>query len=104
MLNASLQSSRGSGTDIESLRDLAQVRQFISSPLASALSDAPVAPFYLAIVYLIHPHLGWLSIGAGLLILLAALINQKLAKNPLAQAAKHSATALEKVRQLRGSR
>jgi ATP-binding cassette subfamily C protein len=96
ILDASLQTGLASGTDIQGLRDLGQVRQFISSPLVSALFDAPVAPLYFAIIYLIHPHLGWLSLGAALLILIVAVVNQRLASKPLAQASRHAAAALQK--------
>jgi ATP-binding cassette subfamily C protein len=96
LLDASLQTREEAATDIQSLRDLGQVRQFISSPLVSALFDAPVAPFYLAIIYLIHPQLGWLSMGAALLIFFVALVNQHLSRKPLAQAARQSADALQK--------
>jgi ATP-binding cassette subfamily C protein len=72
------------------------LRQFISSPLAGALFDAPIAPLYLAIIYLIHPHLGWLALGAALLILVVAIINQQVSKAPLSEASLHSAAALQK--------
>lgn len=96
VLDASLQTGQASGSDIQGLRDLGQVRQFISSPLVSALLDAPVAPFYLVVVYLIHPHLGWLSLAAALLILIVAIVNQRLASKPLAEASLHAAAALRK--------
>lgn len=96
VLDASLQTGQGSASDIQSLRDLGQIRQFLSSPLVSALFDAPVTPFYFAVIFLIHPHLGWLSLGAALLILLVALLNQRLAGKPLAEVSRHSAAALQK--------
>ncbi|WP_163271094.1 type I secretion system permease/ATPase [Chelativorans alearense] len=96
ILAASLQSSRRAGTDIQGLRDLAQLRQFIASPLASALFDVPVTPLYLALVYLIHPQLGWVALAAALLILLVAGINQMLTENPLAEASRHGAAAFQK--------
>lgn len=96
ILDVSLQTGQSSGSDIQGLRDLGQLRQFISSPLVSALFDAPVAPFYLAVVFLIHPHLGWLSLGAALLILIVAVVNQRLARKPLAEASHYAAAALRK--------
>ncbi len=96
VLDASLQTDHASGADIQGLRDLGQLRQFISSPLVSALFDAPVAPVYFAIIFLIHPHLGWLSLGAALLILIVAAVNQRLAQKPLSLVSRHSAAALQK--------
>ncbi|SOE17222.1 ATP-binding cassette subfamily C protein [Hoeflea halophila] len=96
ILDASLQTGKDSGSDVQGLRDLDQVRQFVSSPLVSALFDAPVAPIYLALMFLIHPHLGWLSLGAALLIVFVAIVNQRFSRKPLAEATQHSAAALRK--------
>ena len=96
MLDASLQTAQRGGPDIQGLRDLAQLRQFVSSPLVSALFDAPVAPLYLGLVLLIHPHLGWLSLGAAVLLILVSVLNQKLTSKPLAESAQYGMTALQK--------
>lgn len=81
------------------LRDLVQVRQFISSPLASALLDAPVAPFYFALIYLIHPSLGWLLFAATILILGIAVTNQRVSSKALALTSTHTAAALQKAQE-----
>lgn len=39
----------GQEGDAQALRDLSQLRQFVSSPLVGALFDAPVTPLYLAL-------------------------------------------------------
>jgi ATP-binding cassette subfamily C protein len=96
MLDASLQTAQRGGPDIQGLRDLGQLRQFVSSPLVSALFDAPVAPLYLGVVLLIHPHLGWLSLGAAVLLILVSVVNQKLTSKPLAESAQYGMTALQK--------
>jgi ATP-binding cassette subfamily C protein len=85
--------SENSG-DIQGLRDLGQLRQFISSPLLCALLDAPVAPLYFALLFLIDARLGWLATGVGAAILIVALLNLQLSKKPLAEAAAQSAAAL----------
>lgn len=82
-------------TDVQGLRDIAHLRQFVSSPLVCALLDAPVVPLYLALLYLIEPHLGWLSVGMALLIVLAAAVNQRLSSKPLAESSSRAAAALE---------
>lgn len=96
ILAASLRGGASARGDVQGLRDLGQLRQFISSPLVSALFDLPVVPLYLALVYLIHPQLGWLSAIAALAILLVAGINQMLTKTPLDEAAEHGVAALGK--------
>ncbi|WP_052161839.1 type I secretion system permease/ATPase [Hoeflea sp. BAL378] len=96
VMSASLKGARVSGGDIQGLRDLAQVRNFLSSPLAGALFDIPVAPAYLAVVFLIHPSLGWLSLGAAVVIVLVSIVNERVTKAPHAEAGNHTLTALQK--------
>jgi PrtD family type I secretion system ABC transporter len=96
MLAASLRSARRGGPDVQGLRDLGQLRQFISSPLVSALFDAPVAPLYLALIFIIHPHLGWITLAAAILLIAVSLLNQQWTKTPLAESARHGMTALER--------
>jgi PrtD family type I secretion system ABC transporter len=95
VLAASLRGGSPTHGEVQGLRDLAQLRQFVSSPLVSGLFDAPTVPLYLALVFLIHPQLGWLSLAAVLLILLIAGLNQRLTKAPLDEAAEHAAAALQ---------
>jgi len=76
LLAASLAGS-GQGHDAASLlRDLGQARSFLASPVFSALLDAPFAPLFLLIVFMIHPMLGGLVLlGIGVL-LVVTLLNQ----------------------------
>jgi ATP-binding cassette subfamily C protein len=97
LLDASLRLARHGGPDAQGLRDLAQVRQFVSSPLISALFDAPIAPLYIALVYLVHPHLGWLTFGMAILLLAISILNQQVTRAPLAEASRHSMAALHEV-------
>lgn len=75
------------------LRQLHQVRSFIASPTMLVLFDAPLAPLYFGAVFLIHPHLGFISLIAGLLLAAIAVLNQKATALPLAQAALHASRA-----------
>ncbi|WP_088347609.1 MULTISPECIES: type I secretion system permease/ATPase [Rhodomicrobium] len=96
VLTASLHAPHAGAADMQGLRDLAQVRQFITSPLAAGMFDAPMAPLFLIVVFLVHPHLGWLALGAACLIVLIALLNQHLTRAPLSDASRHAASALGK--------
>lgn len=59
------------------LRDLRQIRQFVGSPALTAFFDAPMTPFFLLMVFLMHWLLGIVAV-AGLLALLAlAIINER---------------------------
>ena len=101
---AGLVGSTASNDDssMAALRNLRQVRSFISSPVMLMVFDAPMAPFYLGAVYLIHPDLGNIATFAALLLLVIAYINQKMTAgsfgeaNQFASKADAQAEALER--------
>jgi len=65
---------------------LQSLRNFITGPVLLTMFDAPIAPIYLLAVFLIHPQLGWIVTSTSALLLLFALINQKLTAAPFAHA------------------
>ncbi len=68
------------------IKDLRQIRQFVASPALTAVFDAPWAPFFLLLVFLMHWLLGVVAM-IGLLILLAlAIINERLSRKATASA------------------
>jgi PrtD family type I secretion system ABC transporter len=73
------------------VRDLDTVRQFISSPPALAFFDAPWAPVFIAVIFLIHPWLGFFAIFAALFILFLALLTEWTSRGPLRNASEHTA-------------
>jgi ATP-binding cassette subfamily C protein len=80
-------------TAAQGLRSLQQVRNFIIGPVMPLMFDAPLAPLYFAVVFLIHPTLGFIVVGAGLLLCLVAIINQQVTASPFAEAGGHSHAA-----------
>src|ERR1700729_3916732 len=68
------------------LGDPQQLRAFITGPVILMMLDAPVAPFYLLAVYMIHPQLGMIVTVTGVALMVIALLNQKLTAVPFAQA------------------
>jgi ATP-binding cassette subfamily C protein len=71
------------GGSVNALRNLHQVRSFISGPVMLMLFDAPMAPLYFAAVFLVHRDLGILVLGAGFVLLAIALLNQRVTAAPL---------------------
>ena len=58
-----------SGSDgLQPLRDLDQVRGFLSGIGPAALFDLPWMPLYLAICFLFHPWIGWTATAGGVLL------------------------------------
>jgi ATP-binding cassette subfamily C protein len=80
-------------TNMQALRNLHQVKSFISSPVMLLLFDAPLAPLYFAAIFLIHPDLGWIALVCGLLLIVIALLNQRATQQPLAAAGVSAARA-----------
>jgi ATP-binding cassette subfamily C protein len=73
-------------SNVQTLRNLHQVKSFIASPVMLLLFDAPLAPLYFAAIFLIHPDLGWIALSCGLLLIVIALLNQRATRLPLAEA------------------
>ncbi len=71
--------------DVQALRDLQQVRTFVTSPVMLLLFDAPLAPIYFAAGFLIHPILGCIMTAACLVLLALALLNERMTARSFAQ-------------------
>ena len=68
------------------LRDLRQIRQFLASPALVAFFDAPMTPFFLLLIFLMHWMIGIVA-TIGLFILLGmALMNERWSRNELEKA------------------
>ena len=68
-------------------QDLTAVRTFLSSPGVGALLDAPLMPFYIAIIWLVHPVLGMIALGSAFLLAAFAIGGEWLTRNPTLKAA-----------------
>jgi PrtD family type I secretion system ABC transporter len=67
----------------QSLRDLDHLRQFLTGPGVHAAFDAPWMPIYIAVLFLVHPLLGWVALGGAALLLLLAMFNEFATRGPL---------------------
>lgn len=68
------------------VRDLEVVRGFLASPAVLGLFDLPWIPIFLAVVFLIHPWLGWLTVAGAAVVVIAALLNRVSTREPISQA------------------
>lgn len=64
VFNASFESylNQSSTGPVRAFGDLLQIRQFFTGNGIFAFFDAPWAPIYIAVLFFLHPMLGWLSI------------------------------------------
>lgn len=90
-LMARAKTKPGEPSTRQAMRDFDTVRQTVGGPAASAMFDAPWTPLYLIVAYAIHPVLGWLIVGAGIVLIALALVNEHQTRKKSNDA--HSATA-----------
>jgi ATP-binding cassette, subfamily C, bacterial exporter for protease/lipase len=68
------------------IRDLDVVRGFLGSPAILGIFDVPWIPFFLAIVFFIHPWLGYLTLAGAVVVGIAAYLNQMVTRDAIASA------------------
>src|SRR5829696_10487239 len=84
--------TRNQGDGQQPLRDLDQVRSFLSGAGPAAFFDLPWMPLYVGICFLFHPWIGWAALaGAGLLITLT-LLTDGLTRAPAKSTVAHAQT------------
>ncbi len=93
-LRVSMDNSRIGEVSIEPMRHLATIRQFVSSRSVFALLDFPFAPIFIGILYILHPVLFWLTLAGAVLLLILAVINQKVTQAATARAAAQQGSAM----------
>lgn len=68
------------------IRDLDTVKQFVASPGPATLFDLPWTPLYLAVNFMLHPVLGFFSLGAVIFLIIISVLNEWLSKPRIEQA------------------
>ena len=77
------------------LRDLATLKNFVASQAMASIFDAPWAIIFFIVIYLINPILGIVVTGGAILLLVLALIAQKLPAKKLEAANERNIKALQ---------
>jgi PrtD family type I secretion system ABC transporter len=70
----------------QGLRDLSTMRGFIAGPTVTPLLDAPWAPIFIIALFALHPMLGLVGLGGGVVLFGLGLINEIITKQPLRRA------------------
>lgn len=78
LLGESIAATLRTGADpsVQGLRDLATVRTFLSGPSIFPIMDAPWTPIFIAVMFMLHPLMGWLSVGGAIILFGFALANE----------------------------
>jgi ATP-binding cassette subfamily C exporter for protease/lipase len=77
----------GSNT-AQPIHDLNTVRQTLTGAALLAAFDAPWLPVYLVVIFLMSPALGWFALVGALLLVVLAVINERVSKPRLDEAQK----------------
>ncbi|TIY08366.1 MAG: type I secretion system permease/ATPase, partial [Mesorhizobium sp.] len=71
---------------VQPLRDLDQLRGFLSGLGPTVVFDAPWIPFYMVVIYLLHPSLGVLATLGAAAVVLLTVVAEVVARKPAARA------------------
>lgn len=83
----------GGRADTDALRDIAQLRNFLSGSGILALFDAPWLPIYLLVIGIMHPMLGVAATLGAAVLIAVAILNEKLTRRHADDAQKASRAA-----------
>ena len=68
------------------LADLNSIRQFMTGNGLFAFFDAPWFPVYIGLLFVFHPAFGFFALGAGFILVIIAVLNEKMTKAMLSEA------------------
>ncbi len=79
---------QGGEHSAQSLRDLSTFRSFLTGPNLFPILDAPWAPLFLGVIFLLSPLLGFLATGGAIVLFCLGLMSEKATRKPLQEAGK----------------
>ena len=91
VFEASLRTPGGGNAQV--LRDLDTVRDFATGPALLVFCDAPWAPLFIGLAFVLHPLIGAVTLGGGIVIFLLAMANERITRASLRQASTVSMAA-----------
>lgn len=71
---------QGDEAGAQPLRDLGVLQNFLGGAGMTFLFDAPMVPLFVAIIWMLHPYLGMLALGAAVLLFSLSLLNDRLTR------------------------
>ena len=91
---AEVRRASGAAVSAQGLRDLSTLRGYLGGAGIMPLFDAPWTPVFLAIVFFIHPLLGWIGLFGAVLLFCLALLNDRATRKGLTEANRTGVEAL----------
>ena len=82
--------ARGGADGDAPLADLKSLREFLSGQGPFAFFDAPWVPIYLAVIFVMHPLLGYVATAGAVLLFAIALLNELSTRGALSRAARQA--------------
>jgi ATP-binding cassette, subfamily C, bacterial len=77
----------------QALRDLDQLREFLTGAGILILCDAPWTPIFVIVCFIMHPAIGVLTLFAAIIIFILAILNEIYTRKPLQEASRMSLKA-----------
>ncbi len=74
------------GPPTANMRDVASLRNFASGSAIIAFFDFPLTPICIILIFILHPYLGYIALGGGILSLLLGILADRVSRNALNQA------------------
>ena len=74
------------GNPVQAINDLGNIRQFFTGSGLFAFLDAPWAPIFLVVIYMLHPTLGNVALGGSILLVILTLLTERITQKPLDEA------------------
>lgn len=81
------------GGPSQALNDLRTLREFMPTPVVTALMDAPMALIFLVLIFLISPVLGWFSVVGAIVQVYLAYLTERRTQPPLIEANRAASAA-----------
>jgi ATP-binding cassette subfamily C exporter for protease/lipase len=76
----------GGAASSQPLHDVSQVRQFLAGTGLVGFLDAPWTLIFLAVIFLLHPLLGFVSLTGALLLFALTFVTERMTQKPLSEA------------------
>ena len=67
---------QGDLSGAEPLRDISQIQSFIATQGLTAFFDAPWVPIFVALIWILHPMLGFVAVSSAVVLFLLSIVNE----------------------------